>query len=137
MQIQFDHISPNKSAVEYKLTVDSNGLGKLMFYGNYKRGSEGNADGFFMEEVTSYTLSREFVKSLIVDLRELDYSWGNTINNTISRLLSTDMPIAVIYGNKCKSIVLSDEDFFVKTEHEALDIINKRLGLSKNLSTPS
>lgn len=126
MQLRFDYISPNDSTIEYKMTVDGNGLGTLTFCGNYKRGSEGNVDGFFMEEVTGCALKHVLVKSLIVDLRGLEYSWGNTIINTISLLSTADVPVAVIYSDKCEGIVDADEGFFVKTELEALEVISKR-----------
>lgn len=125
MQLKFDHISHSESTIEYKLTVDGNGLGILTFCGNYKHGSQGNVDGFYMEEVTSCALKHVLVKSLMVDLRDLEYSWGNTIINTISLLATTNVPVAVIYSDKCKGIVDTDEGFFVKTELEALNIINK------------
>ncbi|WP_113661530.1 hypothetical protein [Pedobacter nanyangensis] len=135
MQIHFDNINLSQSTVDYKLILNNDGLGKLIFSGVYKQGSKGNVDGYFMEAVVNCTIKHELVKSLIVDLQDVDYTWGNTIINTMSLLSAANIPVAIIYGEKSKGIVNGDESFFVRTELEALDVIN-RLSLSKNLSNP-
>jgi len=52
--------------------------------GKYREGSEGNTDGLyvFSKIVSHYFVFEPFV--LILDLRELEYSWGNTILKSIN-----------------------------------------------------
>lgn len=52
--------------------------------GKYRTGSEGNTDGLYLfsKIVSHYFVFEPLV--LILDLRELEYSWGNTILKSIN-----------------------------------------------------
>jgi hypothetical protein len=54
------------------------------FEGNYRHGSQGNGDGLFM----AATLAAHFAVlepfCIVLDLRELNYEWGNTILKAIN-----------------------------------------------------
>ena len=54
----------------------------LRFSGDYRPGSDGNGDGLFMAAMTSAYCSLFEPTSLVLDLQQLNYSWGNTIART-------------------------------------------------------
>lgn len=57
--------------------------------GNYRHGSEGNPDGMYLYSVI---VSHYFVLepvSVILDIRRLDYQWGNTLLKSLNFFLET------------------------------------------------
>jgi hypothetical protein len=56
----------------------------LKFTGIYHPGSEGNGDGMFMLATTAAYCAIHEPASLIVDLLDLNYQWGNTILKTLN-----------------------------------------------------
>jgi hypothetical protein len=122
--IRFD-VDDKISTVTYKFGVDNNGLGRLVFSGNYRCGSEGNADGDFMTNITGKVLSYENIKTLLVDLKNLQYSWGNTIINVTTKLINAKIPVAVLYSDQCKNIPTIDNRYFFETENETLRLLNR------------
>jgi hypothetical protein len=122
--IRFD-IDDNISTVIYKFAVDNKGLGRLTFSGNYRHGSAGNADGNFMTEIVNKVLSHENAKSLLVDIQDLEYSFGNTIINMTTKLSNAKIPVAVMFSDKCKDIPTIDSRYFFKTENEALKLLDQ------------
>ncbi len=63
----------------------------LRFSGDYRPGSDGNGDGLFMAAMTSAYCSLCEPTSLVLDLRMLNYTWGNTILRTINFFWETGL----------------------------------------------
>jgi hypothetical protein len=70
----------NYSSIECNVSVNDNGTIMVAnIFGNYGRGSEGNPDGLYIYSVVAaHYLVLEPI-SIILDIRHLNYSWGNTL----------------------------------------------------------
>jgi hypothetical protein len=70
-------------AIKFSITEDENILLAKVF-GFYGIGSEGNGDGLFLfSQLVAHYFVFEPI-SLILDLQELEYSWGNTILKSLN-----------------------------------------------------
>jgi len=55
------------------------------FIGDYKKGSKGNLDGLFIfSKIASIYFLYDLISVLVFDLRELNYSWGNTLLKSLN-----------------------------------------------------
>ncbi|MBS1910963.1 MAG: hypothetical protein JST22_03160 [Bacteroidetes bacterium] len=54
------------------------------FEGRYRRGSQGNGDGLFMAAILAAYFAVLDPVCLVLDLRDFDYEWGNTILKAIN-----------------------------------------------------
>jgi hypothetical protein len=126
MTIRFQNIEvKSKSLIGYQFTLDESGLGILKFNGKYLKGSAGNNDGDFMIQITDSVLKHEGLNRLLVDLRELEYEWGNTIFNMIFDLKRSKLKVAIVYSDKCKEIVSDIDNFFFNDPIMAFNKLNK------------
>src|SRR5687768_5273505 len=65
------------------LTLDNTVI-VAKFQGVYRHGSEGNGDGLFMAATIAAYVAIWNPLGLILDLRELQYEWGNTILKSVN-----------------------------------------------------
>lgn len=86
------------------------------FSGIYPDGSRGNSHGHYIAYSTMHGLAAIEPWCLILDFRELDYKWGNTlllVFDHVSRFMddaeepTMRFPIAVVTSEKCRDAFLS------------------------------
>lgn len=87
----------------------------VAFHGVYPDGSKGNDHGEFIARSTLTGLTHFEPWGLILDLRELEYRWGNTLLKVfdyVARFERPDpgepsFPIVVVTSDKCRDAFLS------------------------------
>lgn len=73
------------SSIKCNVLVNQDGtVLVLAFAGNYRAGSDGNGDGLFMCAMTAAYCAMLEPASLVLDLSDLNYKWGNTILKTVN-----------------------------------------------------
>ena len=73
------------SKLDCQASLSSDGAALILcFSGDYRLGTDGNGDGLFMAAMTAAYCSLVEPTSLVLDLRKLNYAWGNTITRTIN-----------------------------------------------------
>lgn len=100
-------------------SCDDGALLLAQFSGSYKIGSLGNGDGMFMfSMLAAHYLLFESI-CIVLDLRKLEYSWGNTISKSINFFseIGRDAEerekrvIILATGETLKSLLTLDERF--------------------------
>ena len=114
----------------------------LKVSGQYRHGSEGKADCYFIKNVMLQASDCFCPSGMVVDFRELEYEWGDDIE------MLFDCPnylkeVAFILGPKCQPALASlllydenapliDEKLFFNCEKSAIASIKKRVVASWN-----
>jgi hypothetical protein len=121
MKLEPRHITtPDGIAVSYSEVCDSGDseFPKLLcvsFSGVYPEGSRGNQHGEFVARSTLTGMAHFEPWGLILDFRELEYSWGNTLLEVFEYVArferpdpgEPDFPIVVVTSEKCRDAFLS------------------------------
>ena len=116
MEIQTVEISkPNDIDCTYGVIVDSEDADLVSvlvvsFSGTYPPGSLGNPHGHFITRATIHGLAAFDPLCVLIDLRELQYTWGNTLLSVfehVNRYMRYDdsepkFPIVVVTSGKCR-----------------------------------
>ena len=90
------------------------------FTGIYRRGSEGNPDGNFMFAKLNEHASIWDPACIILDLRELEYTFGNTLLNSLrffavtNKLEADQLLVIVVVSSKCREAIEGLLGAFVK-----------------------
>ncbi len=81
----------------------------LQFSGEYRFGSAGNPDAYFMHAICSVAVIAWEPKAVILDLSELKYEWGDMLElafNVPSRQPFLDPPLRVVVaGPQCREAI--------------------------------
>lgn len=104
----------------------------LYIEGTYNYGSLGNTDAEYMQDQIAIILESQKHKALLVDLRELEYKWGNAIGKIFKQVIAKKLPFAVLIGEKSSGL---DNDYmrmisgcaFYSQEQQAIDELIKTL----------
>lgn len=82
------------SQIEMQFSVNTeNTILVVKYYGKYRNGVEGNIDGLCMlSKLAQYYFFLDPI-AIIIDLQELEYSWGNTLLKVINFSGTTDIDI--------------------------------------------
>lgn len=73
--------------------------GLISFHGTYRYGSAGNEDALFMKwRIREFSEIRDpfRIQGLVVDLRGLDYEYGEDLDVSVRRLRIADKPVLVV-----------------------------------------
>ena len=93
---------PSRAADYYDLLV-------VKFSGRYRNGSSGNPDALFMSAMAEAGIVAWGPAGLILDLRELEYEWGDLLEAVFaageSHYGDTRFPQAIIVGPPCEKAV--------------------------------
>ncbi len=69
--------------IEYELELDDDNssldLGLFKISGNYKKGAQGLAVAKYIASLSVFLIEYYGLDSVVYDLRELDYKWGNNL----------------------------------------------------------
>lgn len=87
----------------------------IAFSGSYGVGSGGNGDAAYMRSVVAAAVAAWNSIALVLDLRELEYSWGNALLSVIQAAEQlhhgdTDdppFPVKIVASDKCRDGLLS------------------------------
>jgi hypothetical protein len=89
----------------------------VSFSGTYPRGSSGNAHGQYISIMTMFGLHTFDPMCIILDLRDLAYTWGNTLLKVfqdVSQFMddprepgAVPFPILAVTSDKCRDAFLS------------------------------
>ena len=88
------------------------------FHGKYRHGSAGSPDAGFIKGSITTGLSVFDPFSLLIDLRDLEYSWGDDFD--ISFEETGNRKTAVLVGDKCRR-AMSTLSFGVGTDRDIVD----------------
>ena len=108
-QVRFADISQ----VTYELMLeraDTNlyhGTLVVKFTGTYRDGSTGNADAEFMRGITKTAIGLWQPASVVLDLSELKYEWGDQMLEVIGAGGEQGKTVAVVVGVDCRRAVYS------------------------------
>lgn len=102
----------------------------IHFHGAYGQGSQGNGDGRFMAAMTHAVLQAWRPAGIILDLRELEYQFGNTLLDAITAGREEDKwitPTRLVVSGKCDNGIttlmawnrLDPADWLFRTVEEA------------------
>ncbi|MDJ1498543.1 hypothetical protein QNI19_36745 [Cytophagaceae bacterium DM2B3-1] len=100
----------------------------ICFTGIYRPGSAGNEDAEYMMHQINHCIDSEHPQFIIVDLRELVYTWGNAITQAFRIRSLKQQPFVVLISEKSQAL---DSDFikelagcsFYLDEQTALDVL--------------
>jgi hypothetical protein len=86
----------------------------VAFEGSYGVGSRGNPDAAFMRAVVAQAAEAWNSIALVLDLRELEYSWGNSLLGVIQAAEQlhggedhSPFPVKLVVSDKCRDGLLS------------------------------
>ncbi|MDC0718111.1 hypothetical protein [Nannocystis bainbridge] len=106
------------SALESEVLVPDDGARSgrefviVRFRGAYRSGSQGQPDALYITAVVKMALAAWSASGLVVDLRELSYSWGDEMEwifglgrwHAGARIHS---PVAIVVGDACRAALMS------------------------------
>lgn len=104
---------------EAQVSIVSVVVGKLVFSGNYKTGTPGNADADFVTESMKQALVHTPIGGLVVDFTDMAYQWGNRIWQSRQLLQHASIPNVIICSEKNQALMMGNSDFFT-TEESAM-----------------
>jgi hypothetical protein len=82
----------------------------VSFAGEYRIGSGGEGDAAYMRGIVLAAVSAWDVGCLVLDLRELDYSWGYALLGVVEapgELKDDDFPVLLVVSARCRDGVAS------------------------------
>jgi hypothetical protein len=71
------------------------------FAGHYRPGHRGAPDAYFIQGITRTALGVWSPAALILDLRELSYTWGDEMDYVLSVGAEGDLPTAIVGSGLC------------------------------------
>ena len=117
-QVDFESpvgISCSIGVVDDSSTSDLPSILVVSFAGTYPEGSRGNNHGHYIAASTVHGLAIFDPWCVVLDFRDLDYRWGNTlllVFEYIERFMGGDegdpsFPVVVVTSDKCREAFLS------------------------------
>ncbi len=109
----------------------------ITFTGRYRDGSEGNPDARLMKGVIDTAIDMMPCRSVLLDLTEFEYSWGDSIETIFDQPQS--LPLVSVVGPRCRqrlSTLLKDEgsgsdivdnDTFFDSKEDALSALKRKI----------
>jgi hypothetical protein len=86
----------------------------ISFEGEYGVGSRGNSDAAYMRAVVMSAAAAWDCIALVLDLRELEYSWGNALLSVIQAAeelghgdADPPFPVKIVASDRCRAGLLS------------------------------
>ncbi|MEU4155181.1 hypothetical protein [Actinoplanes sp. NPDC026670] len=79
----------------------------VTFTGTYGMGSAGNSDAVFMRAVLALALRAFAPVGVVLDLRELDYRWGDMMGAVLNDATIRDVTPAVVISEACRKAMTS------------------------------
>lgn len=71
------------------------------FAGHYRPGHLGAPDAFFIQGITQTALGVWRPAALILDLRELSYTWGDNMEEVLGSRGEINVPVAIVGSKLC------------------------------------
>ena len=106
-------------------------VGRLVFSGAHKPGSLGNDDAEFIKVKITRVLTDGGLHALIVDFSDMFFEHGLAIQDAIDKLQTAKIPVAIVYGEKCRAMVQAPADLYVDSVEKALQRIAAVVALDK------
>jgi len=91
----------------------------VKFTGSYRDGSEGAPDAALMKGIMDTAIYLWEPETLLIDLSEFEYSWGDDIDNALDDP-DKRIPYVIVIGVKCRE-ALSSLAYGVDTERDIVD----------------
>ena len=83
----------------------------IRFFGSYRDGSAGKDDALYIVAAATAARKAWWSRSTILDLRELEYQWGDEMGWITSvvwdPILRADEPLALVVGDACRNALRS------------------------------
>lgn len=108
----------------------------VRFRGAYRSGSQGRPDATYISAVVRMALAAWFAPGLIIDLRELQYEWGDEMGwifglGAWHAGAQIRAPVAIVVGDGCRDALSSlNADAYREqcrdTLAEALDLLSQK-----------
>ncbi|GIE78648.1 hypothetical protein Aph02nite_45980 [Actinoplanes philippinensis] len=99
------------SAIRYRFATARRGDGDdllvVTFAGAYGVGSSGNGDALFMRAVIGLALRAFAPAGVVLDLRELDYRWGDMMASVLNDAIVGGVAPAVVVSDACRKALTS------------------------------
>jgi hypothetical protein len=75
------------------------------FSGHYRSGHRGAPDAGFIQGITQAALGVWWPAALILDFRNLDYVWGDNMEEVLGCRGEIRVPYAVVLGDQCRPAI--------------------------------
>jgi hypothetical protein len=79
----------------------------VTFVGTYGMGSAGNGDAVFMRAVLALALRAFAPAGVVLDLRDLDYRWGDMMGAVLNDATIRNVPPSVVISDLCRKAMTS------------------------------
>lgn len=115
------------------LLVDGMTAGFIAFDGEYRHGSTGHDDALFIKWRIDEFCELANLQSLIVDLRRLQYEWGDDLSVSRGRFSKSDSPIRILVSPENLEAFngVIDHEYLVTDEKEVFVIVTQLYLLKK------
>ena len=110
-------------------------IGLIAFYGSYRDGSRGRADALFIDQQLKMFTYLTMTRGLIIDFRELEYSWGNNLQIDLPAMRRRGDPVRIVIPSEEQDPVRHKAFRWLDQSYRQLGVMRETHELRTNLRT--